>query len=82
MAWIEGTRSLGAGSRVLVLEDVITTGASSIRAIHRLREAGFEVPALFCLVDRMEGGREAIEAEGVPVQALYRKVDFPGMAEA
>ena len=79
MAFIEGTRSLGAGSRVLVLEDVITTGGSSIRAIKRLRDAGFEVAALFCLVDRMEGGREAIEAEGVTVHAMYRKVDFPGM---
>ena len=82
MAFIEGTRSLGEGSRVLVLEDVITTGGSSIRAIRRLREAGFVVVALFCLVDRMEGGREAIEAEGVSVTALYRRTDFPGMAEA
>ncbi len=79
MSWIEGIRSLGPGSRVLVLEDVITTGASSIRSIARLREAGMQVQGLFCLVDRLEGGREAIEAEGVAVTALYTRADFPGM---
>lgn len=81
MAHIEGTRSLGEGSRVLVLEDVITTGASSLRAIGHLRGAGFEVTGLLCLVDREEGGREAIEADGVAVTALYCKSDFPGVAE-
>ncbi|MGM0576385.1 MAG: orotate phosphoribosyltransferase [Myxococcota bacterium] len=81
MSWIEGTRSMEDGARVLVLEDVITTGASSIRAIQRLRDAACDVAGLFCLVDRMEGGREAIEAEGVPVTALYRRTDFPGMSE-
>ncbi len=79
MSWIEGVKSMGAGSRVLVLEDVITTGASSVRSIGHLRDAGFEVVRLVCLVDRMEGGREAIEASGVPVTSVYRKVDFPGM---
>lgn len=62
-----------------MLEDVITTGASSVRAIARLREAGLEVVALFCLVDRLDGGREAIEAAGVPVTAMYVRTDFPGM---
>ena len=79
MAWIEGIHATSTGSRVLVLEDVITTGGSSVRTIHRLREAGFTVTGLFCLVDRMEGGREAIEAEGVSVTTVYQKVDFPGM---
>ena len=65
----------------LVLEDVITTGASSIRSIGHLRKAGFEIMGLVCLVDRMEGGKAAIEAEGVPVTSVYRKADFPGMSE-
>ena len=81
MAFVEGTRSMSKGSRVLVLEDVITTGASSIRSIGHLRDAGFEVLHLLCMVDREEGGRQAIEATGVPVTALYKKSDFPGMAE-
>ncbi len=81
MAYVEGTRSMSPGSKVLVLEDVITTGASSIRSIGHLRDAGFDVRHLLCFVDREEGGREAIEAAGVPVTALYRKRDFPGMAD-
>jgi orotate phosphoribosyltransferase len=76
MAYIEGLATLGAGSRVLVLEDVITTGGSSVRSIERLREAGMVVVALLCLVDRQEGGREAIEAAGVPVVPLFSRSDF------
>lgn len=77
MAFIEGTKSLKAGSRVLVLEDVITTGGSAVRGIDRLREAGFEVAHLICLVDRMEGGKAAIEAAGVQVTSVFSRVDFP-----
>ena len=76
MAYVEGIRSMEKGSTVLVLEDVITTGASSIRAIRRLQEAGFKVAALFCLVDREDGGREAIEALGVPVTPCFTRADF------
>lgn len=78
MAYVEGTKSMTPGSRVLVLEDVITTGGSSIRCIGHLRDAGFEVVHLFCLVDRLEGGREAIEAIGVPVTSMYTRSDFMG----
>lgn len=82
MAYVEGTRSMTTGSKVLVLEDVITTGGSSIRCIGHLRDAGFEVVHLFCLVDRREGGREAIEAAGVPVTAMFTRDDFMGPAAA
>lgn len=76
MAYIEGIKSIGNQSKVLVLEDVITTGGSSVRAIQRLREAGLDPVALFCLVDRLEGGRQAIEAQGVPVTPLYTRESF------
>ena len=79
---IEGTRSLQAGARVLILEDVVTTGGSSLRCVRLLREAGFVIEHLFCLVDRLEGGRQAIEAEGVVVTAMYARSDFPGMGGA
>lgn len=81
MAYVEGTKSLCAGAKVLVLEDVITTGASSIRGINRLRDVGCVVEGLVCLVDRLEGAREAIEAIDVPVTSVYTKADFPGMRE-
>jgi orotate phosphoribosyltransferase len=77
MAYIEGIKSIGSGSRVLVLEDVITTGGSAVRGIQRLREVGMNPVALFCLVDRLEGARETIEAAGVPVVALFTRDSFP-----
>src|ERR671932_271078 len=59
-----------AGDRVAVVEDVITTGGSALRAIAAVRAAGGEVAGVLALVDREEGGREALQAEGVDVRAL------------
>jgi len=77
------------GMRVVVIDDVITTGGSTLQAIEALREAGAEICSAIVLVDRQEGGREAIEAAGVPVRALFTKSDLrsspasdPGVATA
>ena len=59
-----------AGNRVVVVEDVITTGGSALRAIDAVEAEGGTVIAVLSLVDREEGGREAIEARGYPVHAL------------
>jgi orotate phosphoribosyltransferase len=59
-----------AGMRVVVVEDVITTGGSALKAIEAVEAEGGEVIAVLSLVDREEGGREAIEARGYPVHAL------------
>jgi orotate phosphoribosyltransferase len=64
-----------SGDRVVVVEDVITTGGSALRAIDAVRQAGAEVVGVLAVVDREEGGREAIEAAGVPVIALVRARD-------
>jgi orotate phosphoribosyltransferase len=74
--WIEGRKTIPDGSRVVVLEDVITTGGSALKAIERCREERLEVVACLALVDRREGGREAIEAAGVRVDALFAREDF------
>jgi orotate phosphoribosyltransferase len=58
------------GDRVVVIEDVITTGASALRAVAALRAADAQVLGVFALVDREEGGREALEAEHLRVVAL------------
>jgi orotate phosphoribosyltransferase len=76
--WIEGRKTIPDGSRVAVLEDVVTTGGSAIKAIERCRQEGLVVAGCFALVDRVEGGREAIEALGVPVDALFTRRDFLG----
>ncbi|MFL5581602.1 MAG: orotate phosphoribosyltransferase [Gemmatimonadaceae bacterium] len=61
-----------AGDRVAVVEDVITTGGSALRAAEAVRAAGGEVAGVLAVVDREEGGREALEAAGFPVLALAR----------
>ncbi len=76
--WIEGRKTIPDGSRVAVLEDVVTTGGSAMKAIERCRAENLVVAGCFALVDRQEGGREAIEALGVPVQSLYTRADFLG----
>jgi len=58
------------GDRVVVIEDVITTGASALRAVKAVREAGGEVVGALAVVDRDEGGRVVLEQEGIAVIAL------------
>jgi orotate phosphoribosyltransferase len=75
--WIEGLSSLPQGAKVVVLEDVVTTGASTIKAIERVRAEGLVPVGAITVVDRLEGGREPVEATGVPVVALFTRSDFP-----
>jgi orotate phosphoribosyltransferase len=69
--WIEGPE-LDPGERCLVVEDVVTTGGSTVAAIERVREEGFEVAGVACVLDRLAGGAEAIRAasDGAPYTAL------------
>ncbi len=76
--WIEGRKTIPDGSRVAVLEDVVTTGGSALKAIERCRAEHLVPVACVALVDRLEGGREAIEAQGVPLDALFTRRDFLG----
>ena len=64
-----------SGDRVVVVEDVITTGGSALRAADAIRAAGGQIVGVLAVVDREEGGREAIEAAGMPVVALVRARD-------
>lgn len=75
--WIEGKSSLADRAPVAIVEDVITTGGSTIKAIERARAEGLLPLAAFALVDRQEGGREAIAALGVKVVSLFTREDFP-----
>ena len=76
--WIEGRTTIPDGSRVAVLEDVVTSGGSALKAIERCRAERLEVVGCLALVDRLEGGREAIEAQGVPLDSLFTRKDFLG----
>ena len=65
-----------SGDQVAVIEDVITTGGSALRAVEAIRAAGGRVTGVLALVDREEGGREALEGAGLEVRALSRARDI------
>lgn len=72
-AWLEGAKNLGKGSRVVIVEDVVTSGGSSLKAIRRAEEEGLLVLGVVTLVDREEGGRENIEKAGYWLKAIFTK---------
>ena len=69
--WIEGP-PLDTGDRCLIVEDVVTTGGSTIKAIDRVRDEGHQVVGVVAILDRLAGGAEAIEAAagGAPYVSL------------
>lgn len=68
--WVEGP-PLDEGERCLIVEDVVTTGGSTVAAIERVREEGLEVVGVLSVLDRLAGGGEAIEqAAGAPYVSL------------
>ena len=69
-AWIEGPL-LPKGTKVTVLEDVVTTGGSSIKAVEKLRDAGYVVDRIVTIVDRKEGGEDAIKEAGLELRSLF-----------
>lgn len=67
--WVEGP--VGPGARCLVVEDTVTSGASTVGAIERIRSEGLHIAAVLGIVDRLAGGGEAIEAAAAaPYRAL------------
>lgn len=71
MQWIEG--NITKGERVVIVDDVITTGKSTIEAISRTRETGLEIVKVIALIDRQEGGREAIESMGYKLDSIVTR---------
>ena len=74
--WIEGAKNLKTGMGVAILEDVVTTGGSTLKAIEVTQKAGFNVKGVIALLDRLEGGREAIEAKGIPFTSIFTLNDI------
>lgn len=67
--WVEG--AVQEGDRVLVVEDTVTTGGSTVQAIEKIKEQGLEPVSVIAVVDRLAGGGEAIEAAAAaPYRAL------------
>lgn len=73
---VEGDKALRSGMPVVILEDVITTGTSTLKAIQKLRDAGARVVGVVALVDRLEGGADTIRKAGVPIVSICTRRDF------
>ena len=74
-AWIEGPLP-PEGTKITVLEDVVTTGASSIKAVEKLRESGYVVERVVSIIDRQEGGVDAMKAADLELKSLFTLEDF------
>ena len=75
--WVEG--DMKPGDRVVIVEDVITTGGSTIQAVERARAEGLEVVKVVVLVDRQEGGLEAVQADVASVESIVTIEDLMGV---
>jgi len=73
--FIEGPQLL-TGDRVVIIDDVITSGGSIIRAIETVQEVGCNVVKVVTLVDRREGGTEKIEKMGIEIDPIFDIKDF------
>jgi orotate phosphoribosyltransferase len=69
-AYIEGL-TLPPGSPITVLEDVVTTGQSALKAVDRLQQAGYQVNQVLALVDRQQGGAELYQGHHLPFKTLF-----------
>ncbi len=74
MKWIEG--NVREGDKVIIVDDVVTTGQSTIDAIERARESKLDVIKAVALVDRQEGGRENIERKKIPFESVFTRDDL------
>ncbi|MBW4447767.1 MAG: orotate phosphoribosyltransferase [Spirirestis rafaelensis WJT71-NPBG6] len=74
-AYIEGP-TLPENATVVVLEDVVTTGRSAMKAVERLREAGYTVNLVISLIDRLQGGAEFYQSVGLKFQAVFTIEDI------
>ena len=79
-AWLEGPLP-ASGALVTVLEDVVTTGGSSIQAVNQLKEAGYAVRRVITIVDREEGGQEAMDQAGLELVSLFRLSEVAARAK-
>jgi len=80
-AWLEGPLP-EPGSNITVLEDVVTTGGSSLKAVQQLREAGYGVHRVVTIVDRQEGGLAAMTAAGLELRSLFLLEEVAATATA
>jgi len=79
--FIEGKNNLQPGAVVALVEDVVTTGGTLIKVIERVENEGFKVGLVVTVVDRQEGGAEALAQHGYPLKAVFTREELIGKKE-
>ena len=74
--FIEGLANVVPGDRVAMLEDVVSSGASLLKACQRVQDAGLQVASVCTILDREEGGRATLQAAGFELQALFTRQEL------
>lgn len=67
---------VAAGMRAIIVEDVVTSGGSALQAVEAATAFGLKIDTIMAVVDRLEGGRETIEARGLKLHTLFTVRDF------
>lgn len=80
--YLEGLSNLQLGKPVAMLEDVVTTGGSLLTACERVKEAGFQIGMLCTVLDREEGGNEAIKEAGYELHSIFRRSELLKLARS
>lgn len=78
--FVEGLGNFSTGDRVAMLEDVVTTGGSLLKACDRVRDAGLSIVAVCAILDREEGGREKLREAGYDLLALFTRAELVALA--
>lgn len=76
--FIEGKQNLPSGCLVALVEDVVTTGGTLLKVIERVESEGFKVGMVATVVDRQEGGAEALAEQGYPLKAVFTRQQLIG----
>jgi orotate phosphoribosyltransferase len=76
--FIEGKNNLAPGALVALVEDVVTTGGTLLKVIDRVEAEGFKVGLVATVVDRQEGGAEALAGRGYPLKAVFTREQLMG----
>ncbi|MGE4553521.1 MAG: orotate phosphoribosyltransferase, partial [Desulfovibrionaceae bacterium] len=78
--YLEGLKNIPAGAKVALLEDVVTTGGTLVTAAQRVRDAGFQIAVVLCVLDRQEGGSDNLAKAGLPLEAVFTRQSLVELA--
>ena len=74
--YIEGLGNMEPGTRVALVEDVVTTGGTLLQVIERVEEAGFKIGLVVTIVERQEGGAEKLAESGYPLRSIFTREEL------